>query len=73
MGYLVFFVLYGDGKSPFGVFLFSFMGPLCFDQYERTLIRERYLNTKKERPKTYHSSRPLPFIDEQFYDMLYCQ
>ena len=48
-------------------------GLLCYGQFERTLIRERYLNIKKERPKTYHSFRSLPFIDEQFYDMLYCQ
>ena len=63
----------GMGRAYLGSSFSVSWGLLCYDQYERTLIRERYLNTKKERPKTYHSSRSLPFIDEQFYDMLYCQ
>ena len=33
--------------SSFSVSWGLYHGPLCFGQYERTLIRERYLNTKK--------------------------
>ena len=55
----------GMGRARLGSSFSVSWGLLCYDQYERTLIRERYLSPKKERP-TYRQLMAGNFLDILF-------